>query len=72
MFSYDGNVLADTVWAEYLEIKKENLHLKAQLNVAAKTVEALKEKLVPAESAAVETASTEVSAPTAAAKRSSK
>lgn len=72
MFSYDGNVLADTVWAEYLEIKKENLHLKAQLNVAVKTVEDLKEKLVSAESTDSEKASTEGEAPMAAAKRSSK
>lgn len=45
MFSYDGNTVAEIVFADYVEVMQKNIDLRAQLNVAIKTVEALKEKL---------------------------
>jgi len=45
MFSYDSNTVAEIVFSDYVEIMQKNIDLRAQLNVAMRTVEALKEKL---------------------------
>lgn len=45
MFSYDSTTVAEIVFADYVEAMQKNIDLRAQLNVAMRTVEALKEKL---------------------------
>ena len=45
MFQYDNTLLADTIWADYVQIVKENIQLRAQLEVAKKVVESLQVQL---------------------------
>ena len=41
MFTNDNSILADILWSEYTKVVKENMLLKAQLEVATKVVQSL-------------------------------
>jgi hypothetical protein len=45
MFEYDDSHLLNVVWKEFVQLKEENVRLKASLEVATKVAEALNTQL---------------------------